>query len=87
MLSNCSFWTDSNSSVMTCVVLTGSFISSDNFSVVYSLNDLQSNGTTSLLFIAVVAAAPSSSPPDDHGVDWQEVTTIAVAAGIVVGLG
>jgi hypothetical protein len=71
---------------MTCAVLATSFISSDNYSVVYSLNDLQSNGTTSLLFTVVVAAAPSSSPPDDdHGVDWQEVTTIAVAAGIVVG--
>jgi hypothetical protein len=72
---------------MTCCVLASSFVSSDNYSVVYSLNALQSNGTTPLLFAVVVAATPSSSPPDDdHGVDWQEVTTIAVAAGIVVGL-
>ena len=69
---------------MACLVPSSSFISSDNFSVVFSLNDLQSNGTTSLLLTVSVADAPSSSPPDDHGVDWQEVTTIAVAAGIVV---
>jgi hypothetical protein len=78
----------SDSSNMTCLVFSDSFGSSDNFSVVVSLNDLQSNGSTSLqLNVAVASKPPSpSAQPEDH-IDWQEVTTIGVAAGIVVSRG
>ena len=76
---------DSNSSLMTCLVFSSSFVGSDNFSIIVSLNDLQSNSSTLLQLSVEVAATPSNSQPGNH-VDWQEVTTIAVAAGIVVRL-
>jgi len=68
---------------MTCLIFSNRFVSSDNFSVVVSLNDLQNNGSTFLQFSVEVASAPSNSQSGDR-VDWQEITTIAVAAGIVV---
>jgi hypothetical protein len=70
---------------MTCIVVSSSFVSSDNFSVVVSLNDLQSNGSTLLQLNVEVATAPPNSQPGNR-IDWQEVTTIAVAAGIVVSI-
>jgi hypothetical protein len=75
---------DSNSSSMTCLVFSSDFVSSDNFSVIVSLNNLQSNGSTLLQLSVDVAALPSFQP--GSRIDWQEVTTIAVAAGIVVSL-
>jgi hypothetical protein len=68
---------------MTCIVFSSSFISSDNFSVIVSLNDLKSNGSTLLQLSVDVATAPPNLQPGNR-IDWQEVTTIAVAAGIVV---
>lgn len=67
---------------MTCLVFSSSFVSSDNFSVIVSLNNLQSNGSTLLQLSVDVAVLPGSQP--SGRIDWQEVTTIAVAAGIVV---
>ncbi len=69
--------------MMTCLIFSNRFVSSDNFSVVVSLNDLQNNGSTFLQLSVEVASAPSNSQSGDR-VDWQEITTIAVAAGIVV---
>jgi hypothetical protein len=77
---------DVDSSNMTCLVFSSSFGSSDNFSVVFSLNDLQSNGSTQLQLSVAVASKPPPPPaaqPGDH-IDLQEITTIGVAAGIVV---
>ncbi len=68
---------------MTCLVRSNKFVRSDNFSVDVSLNDLQSNGSTFLQLIVEVASAPSNFQPGDR-VDLQNITTIAVAAGILV---
>jgi hypothetical protein len=68
---------------MHCFVLSNRFVSSGNFSVDISLNDLQSTVSTFLQLIVDVASAPSNYQPGDR-VDSQNITTIAVAAGIAV---
>jgi hypothetical protein len=67
---------------MTCLTSPQSFHSSDNFTVIFSLNKLQSNSSTTLQF-SVGLPTPVNTDPEKAD-NLQELTTVLAASGIVV---